>query len=49
MSIAVRDFDVLFSVIYAHTLHAPSCATPAEAGCRDLKGGKLRFSIRTTR
>ena len=39
MSITIRDFDVLFSVIYAHTLHAPE----------ELKGGKLRFSIRTIR
>ena len=38
-SIAVRDFDVLFSVIYAHTVHAPD----------NLKGGKVRFSIRTVR
>lgn len=38
-SIAVRDFDVLFSVIYAHTVHAPD----------NLKGGKIRFSIRTVR
>ena len=38
-SIGVRDFDVLFSVIYAHTLHAPD----------DLRGGKIRFSIRTIR
>jgi len=39
MSITVRDFDVLLSVIYAHTLHAPE----------ELKGGKIRFSIRTIR
>jgi hypothetical protein len=38
-SIAVRDFDVLFSVLYAHTLHASE----------DLKGGRLLFSIRTIR
>ena len=38
-SIAVRDFDVLFSVIYAHTVHAPD----------NLRGGKVRFSIRTVR
>ena len=38
-SIGIRDFDVLFSVIYAHTLHAPD----------DMKGGKIRFSIRTVR
>lgn len=38
-SITIRDFDVLFSVIYAHTVHAPE----------DLKGGKVRFSIRTIR
>jgi len=38
-SIAVRDFDVLFSVLYAHTLHAPD----------NLRGGKVRFSIRTVR
>jgi hypothetical protein len=39
MSINIRDFDVLFSVIYAHTVHAPD----------DLSGGKIRFSIRTIR
>ncbi|MBV9493195.1 MAG: hypothetical protein JOZ54_03030 [Acidobacteria bacterium] len=39
MSINVRDFDVLFSVIYAHTVHGPE----------ELRGGKVRFSIRTIR
>jgi hypothetical protein len=38
-SIAIRDFDVLFSVIYARTVHAPD----------NLKGSKVRFSIRTVR
>jgi hypothetical protein len=38
-SIGIRDFDVLFSVIYAHTVHAPD----------ELKHGKVRFSIRTVR
>jgi len=38
-SIAIRDFDVLFSVIYAQTIHAPE----------ELKGRKVRFSIRTIR
>ncbi len=38
-SIAVRDFEVLLSVVYAHTLHAPD----------NLKGSKVRFSIRTVR
>jgi hypothetical protein len=38
-SIGVRDFDVLFSVIYAHTVSAPD----------SLRGGKVRFSIRTVR
>jgi hypothetical protein len=38
-SLRIRDFDVLFSVIYAHTFHAPG----------DLKRDKVRFSIRTIR
>ncbi|HEV2719397.1 MAG TPA: hypothetical protein VG323_05225 [Thermoanaerobaculia bacterium] len=38
-SLRVRDYDVLFSVIYAHTVHSPD----------ELKGGKWRFSIRTIR
>jgi len=38
-SLRIRDFDVLFSVIYAHTFHAPG----------DMKGDKVRFSIRTIR
>ncbi len=48
-SIGIRDFDVLFSVLYAHTLHAPSCDADASVSCRDLSGGKFRFSIRTIR
>jgi hypothetical protein len=39
MSIRIRDFDVLLSVIYARTLHAPE----------GLKGSRLLFSIRTIR
>lgn len=39
MAITVRDFDVLLSVIYARTLHAPP----------ELKGSKIRFFIRTVR
>ena len=39
MALSVRDFDVLISVIYAHTLHAPP----------ELKGSKIRFFIRTVR
>ena len=39
MSIGIRDFDVLISVVYAHTVRAPG----------DISGGKLRFSIRTIR
>ncbi|HEX9161094.1 MAG TPA: hypothetical protein VF980_05235 [Thermoanaerobaculia bacterium] len=39
MAITVRDFDVLLSVVYAHTLHAPP----------ELKGSKVRFFIRTVR
>jgi len=35
----LRDYDVLFSVIYAHTVHSPD----------ELRGGKWRFSIRTVR
>ena len=38
-SISVRDFDVLLSVLYAHTLHAPE----------NRKGGNFLFSIRTVR
>lgn len=38
-SIAVRDFDVLFSVLGAHTVHAPD----------GLKRGRILFSIRTVR
>jgi hypothetical protein len=38
-SIAIRDFDVLLSVVYARTVHAPD----------NLKGSKVRFSIRTVR
>ena len=38
-SLRIRDFDVLFSVIYAHTFHAPG----------DMRGNKVRFSIRTIR
>jgi hypothetical protein len=38
-SIGIRDYDVLVSVVYAHTLHAPD----------NLKGSKVRFSIRTVR
>jgi hypothetical protein len=38
-SLHVRDYEVLLSVVYAHTLHAPD----------ELRGGKVRFSIRTVR
>ncbi len=38
-SLRVRDYDVLFSVIYAHTVRGPD----------ELKGSKWRFSIRTVR
>ncbi|PYQ60474.1 MAG: hypothetical protein DMF58_08045, partial [Acidobacteria bacterium] len=38
-SITIRDFEVLLSVIYAHTIRAPE----------DLRGGKVRVSIRTIR
>jgi hypothetical protein len=38
-SLRIRDFDVLFSVIYAHTLKSPD----------GMKGNKVRFSIRTIR
>jgi len=38
-SISIRDFDVLLSVVYARTLQAPD----------NLKGSKVRFSIRTIR
>jgi hypothetical protein len=39
MSITVRDFDVLFSFIYARAFKAPD----------ELEGGKFRFSLRTIR
>jgi hypothetical protein len=39
MAITVRDFDVLLSVVYAHTVEAPDA----------LKGSKVRFFIRTVR
>jgi hypothetical protein len=38
-SIGIRDFTVLFSVLYAHTIRGPE----------ELKGSKWRFSIRTVR
>jgi hypothetical protein len=38
-SIAIRDFDVLLSVIAAHTIRAPE----------SLKGNSVKFSIRTIR
>ncbi|HEY3055493.1 MAG TPA: hypothetical protein VGK31_06135 [Thermoanaerobaculia bacterium] len=38
-ALTIRDFEVLVSVIYARTLHAPE----------NLKGSKVRFSIRTVR
>jgi hypothetical protein len=38
-SFRVRDYDVLLSVVYAHTVHGPDT----------LRGGKLRFSLRTIR
>ncbi|HKS21968.1 MAG TPA: hypothetical protein VJZ76_04155 [Thermoanaerobaculia bacterium] len=38
-SLRVRDYEVLLSVVYAHTVHSPDV----------LQGGKWRFSIRTIR
>jgi len=38
-SLTIRDFEVLLSVLYAHTLRAPD----------ELKGSKWRVSIRTIR
>jgi hypothetical protein len=38
-SLAVRDYDVILSVLYAHTVHAPD----------GLKGGTWRFFVRTIR
>jgi hypothetical protein len=38
-SLTIRDFEVLLSVVYARTLHAPD----------GFKGSKVRFSIRTIR
>ncbi len=39
MALSVRDFDVLLSVVYARTFHAPDT----------LDGSKVRFFIRTVR
>jgi len=39
MAITVRDFEVLVSVLYAHTFHAPE----------ERKGNKVQFSIHTVR
>ncbi|HSP13974.1 MAG TPA: hypothetical protein VLV78_04400 [Thermoanaerobaculia bacterium] len=39
MALTVRDYDVLLSVVYARTLHAPT----------ELEGSKIRFFIRTVR
>jgi len=49
MSLSLRDFDVLLSVLFAHTLRAPGCASPKPTECRDLKNGRFLFSIRTVR
>jgi hypothetical protein len=38
-ALTVREYDVILSVLYAHTVHAPD----------GLKGGVLRFFIRTSR
>ena len=38
-SVTVRDFNVIFSVLYARTLR----------GSEDVKGNKVLFSIRTVR
>ena len=38
-ALTVREYDVIFSVLYAHTVHAPD----------GLKGGVFRFFIRTSR
>ena len=38
-SIGIRDFDVLISVVYERGIH----------GVDELKGSKVRFSIRTVR
>lgn len=49
-SIAVRDFDVLLGVLWASTIKAPGCPVDeATLDCRDLKGSKFRFSVRTIR
>jgi Uncharacterized protein conserved in bacteria len=39
MALTVRDFDVLVSILYAHTLRAPE----------ERKGGRWQFSIHTVR
>jgi hypothetical protein len=38
-ALTIRDFDVLLSVLYARTVHAPD----------NLRGNQVRFSIRTIR
>ena len=39
MALTIRDFNVLLSVIYAHTVHSPN----------EIKGSKVLLSIRTIR
>ena len=39
MALTVRDFEVLVSILYAHTFHAPE----------ERKGNKVQFSIHTVR
>jgi hypothetical protein len=39
MSLTIREFEVLLSVLYAHTIKAPN----------ERKGNKVQFSIHTVR
>jgi hypothetical protein len=39
MAMTIRDFDVLLSVLFAHTIRAPD----------ERKGNKVQFSIHTAR
>ncbi|MGZ8867213.1 MAG: hypothetical protein ACXW2P_02640 [Thermoanaerobaculia bacterium] len=49
-SITVRDFEVLLGVLWASTIKAPGCPVDdSSLDCRDLKGGKFRYSVRTIR
>lgn len=49
-SLTLRDFNVILSLLYARGISAPSCPDPkTDPTCRDLKNGRILFSIRTVR